>query len=116
MTASMSGLDFGAALDCYLSDKSYVEDFGPTSADVELLDKLAGLSLDDGSHPHVKRWKSHVLSFTQEERNRFPRSNKPSNDYIQLITSAGGVSAVTAVTAITNVPVKKEPKAKEVIV
>ena len=81
---------FGAALDKFLADRSYVEEFSPTSADADVLTKLASLSLEDDALPHVKRWRNHVVSFTEEERKNFPRSKTSSEEYLKLIGGGAG--------------------------
>ena len=78
-------------LDKYLSDKSYVEDFSPTTADVKVLAKLELLQIRDADFPHLARWRKHLLSYEESERKKFPQSNTDPQAYLKRI----GIDGVT---------------------
>ena len=80
---------FSDGLDKYLEDRSYVEDFAPTSADLEILTKLEQLRIGGGgggeNFPHVTRWRNHLLSFQDAEKRNFPASKISAQEYMKRI-------------------------------
>lgn len=57
------------ALDTHLSDRSYVNGFGPSQIDTYFFETLDSCPSD--IFPHVCRWYRHISSFGMERRN-FP--------------------------------------------
>uniref|UniRef100_A0A1I8I8W5 EF1_GNE domain-containing protein n=1 Tax=Macrostomum lignano TaxID=282301 RepID=A0A1I8I8W5_9PLAT len=54
----------------YLADKSYIEGYQPTAADVAVFDALSGAPKD--SLNHALRWYKHIASYSKAERSGFP--------------------------------------------
>ncbi|KAM9801289.1 elongation factor 1-beta-like [Neosynchiropus ocellatus] len=61
------------ALDDFLADKSYVEGFVASQADVELLESIP--SIPSSSFSHLLRWYGHIKSY-QRERANLPAAQK----------------------------------------
>ncbi|PAA59197.1 hypothetical protein BOX15_Mlig010068g2 [Macrostomum lignano] len=57
-------------LNAYLADKSYIEGYQPTAADVAVFDALSGAPKD--SLNHALRWYKHIASYSKAERSGFP--------------------------------------------
>ncbi|TRY79344.1 hypothetical protein TCAL_05115 [Tigriopus californicus] len=72
-------------LNGYLADKSYIEGFVPTSADVEVF-KAVGQAPAAAKLPHVARWYRHLKSFNGGEQGKFAKAKKA--DY-----ASGGAAA-----------------------
>ena len=85
MSASSS---FPAELEKYLENRSYVEDYNPTSADVEILGKLEQLQIGGADFPHLIRWRNHLLSFEEAEKRKFPKSKTSAEEYIKRIAGS----------------------------
>jgi len=58
-------------LNDYLIDKSYIQGWQATSADLEVF-KAHASALDAHRFPYAARWYKHIASFTAEERSAFP--------------------------------------------
>eukprot|EP01115_Flamella_aegyptia_P006499 TRINITY_DN2714_c0_g1_i1.p1 TRINITY_DN2714_c0_g1~~TRINITY_DN2714_c0_g1_i1.p1 ORF type:complete len:219 (-),score=105.35 TRINITY_DN2714_c0_g1_i1:17-673(-) len=54
-------------LNKYLADRSYIEGYTPSSADVEVLAQVTSAP-DASKAPHAARWYQHISSFAEEER------------------------------------------------
>lgn len=61
-------------LNTYLADKSYIEGYHPTSADVAIFTALSGAPKD--ALNHALRWYKHIASYSQAERSGFPSVGK----------------------------------------
>jgi len=57
-------------LNHYLADKSYIEGYQPTQADVSVF-KQVGKAPDAHKYVYASRWFSHIGSFTENERSAF---------------------------------------------
>jgi len=66
--ADLSNID---ELNNFLADKSYIEGYTPSQADITLYKKI-GTSPDKATHPHAARWFKHIASFSYEEYNEWP--------------------------------------------
>ncbi|KAK5847388.1 hypothetical protein PBY51_016520 [Eleginops maclovinus] len=71
---SPSGLK---VLNGFLSDRSYIEGYVPSQADVAVFDSLPGAPSAD--LVHALRWYNHILSYSQ--RNSLPGVKKPLGQY-----------------------------------
>lgn len=56
-------------LENYLSQKSYIVGYEPSSADVET---FSAIQAPQAKTPNVLRWYNHIKSFTDKERKQFP--------------------------------------------
>jgi len=65
-------------LNQYLADRSYVDGYQPSQADVSAL-KQVGKAPDAQKYAYVSRWFSHISSFADEERAKFrvPSASAP---------------------------------------
>ena len=59
------------ALDEYLTSRSYLVGYSPSSLDLEVLSKVKGSKVDLGSEVNVRRWRGHLESFGESERRSF---------------------------------------------
>jgi len=66
-----------AHLDQYLADRSYVEGYQPSQADVVVFKALKGAP-DAGKYKYASRWYSHIQAFTEEERSKFREASVPT--------------------------------------
>jgi len=66
------------ALDSYLRDKSYIEGFIPSQADLVVFEALG--KTPQGAD-HALRWWKHIESYTADERRSFPGSRKNVDQY-----------------------------------
>lgn len=60
--------------DAYISDKSYVQGYVPSQADVAVLESFAKPPSDQT--PHARRWYNHIQSFSDAERKKLPGEKK----------------------------------------
>ena len=66
------------ALNGYLADKSYIEGFVPSQADLVVFEALGkGPNLTD----HALRWWKHIESYSADEEKAFPGSRKSVDQY-----------------------------------
>jgi len=75
MPAKFENLDSAKGLgelNKHFSDKSYVEGYTPTSADLETFHALK--VVPDSKNPHAARWWRHINSFPEDERKSWPSS------------------------------------------
>jgi len=66
-------------LNTYLADKSYVEGYTPSQADVTAFLKLNGSAPDRASAPHAARWYKHIASYSETERDSWSGEKKSSS-------------------------------------
>uniref|UniRef100_A0A914WEB1 Uncharacterized protein n=1 Tax=Plectus sambesii TaxID=2011161 RepID=A0A914WEB1_9BILA len=66
-------------LNLHLSDKSYISDYSPSTADVELYDAVVGSdrlafypTKESTRYAHITRWACHISSFPDSCRAQFP--------------------------------------------
>jgi len=78
-------------LNTYLADKSYVEGYTPSQADVTAFLKL-GSAPDRASHPHAARWYKHIASYSDAERDSWS-GQKSSSSSSSSSTSAAPSSS-----------------------
>jgi elongation factor 1-beta len=57
-------------LNKHLQDRSYIEGYTPSQADVEVFGAITSAP-DATKNPHAARWYSHISSFSEDERKRF---------------------------------------------
>jgi len=57
-------------LNKHLQDRSYIEGYTPSQADVEVFSAITAAP-DATKNAHVARWYSHITSFSEEERKGF---------------------------------------------
>ncbi|XP_033762893.1 elongation factor 1-beta-like [Pecten maximus] len=67
------------ALDTFVSDKSYIEGFQPSQADVVVFSSLSQAPPAD--LPHALRWFSHIKSYSDSERKGFGGQKKDLAKY-----------------------------------
>jgi len=87
-----------AELNTYLADKSYIEGYTPSQADVTAFLKL-GSAPDRASAPHAARWYKHINSYSESERNEWHGEKKSS--------SSSSSSSSTSTQAPAAAPAKK---------
>lgn len=63
------------ALDEYLADYSYVDGFTPSQADVKVHKALSNIKSEFKRQPHLRRWFSHLKTFSDRERSEFRVDN-----------------------------------------
>ncbi|CAH1405589.1 unnamed protein product [Nezara viridula] len=75
MTVSDLKTDQGVKeFDSYIADRSYVEGYVPSQADLAVLEGFAKPPSDQT--PHAKRWYNHISSFSDAERKKLPGVKK----------------------------------------
>ncbi|XP_073979032.1 elongation factor 1-beta [Rhodnius prolixus] len=72
--------------DVYIADRSYVEGYVASQADIAVLESFAKAPNDET--PHAKRWYSHIKSFSEAARSKLPGQKK-----LPSIFGAGSNSA-----------------------
>lgn len=72
----------------FLADKSYVEGFVPSQADVAVFEALSGAPSADLAH--ALRWFNHIKSYSCSERSAFPGVKKPLDQYGPAAVSGAG--------------------------
>ena len=70
-------------LENYLSQKSYIVGYEPSTADV---DTFAAIQAPQAKTPNVLRWYNHIKSFTDKERTQFP--NKKAEFSVSAASAA----------------------------
>jgi leucyl-tRNA synthetase len=65
-------------LDAHLANRSYIDGFGPSSADRDAHKQLSQAP-DASKFPHARRWCDHIGSFSEKERATFPKSTAKEN-------------------------------------
>jgi len=66
-----------AQLDQYLADRSYVEGYQPSQADVVVF-KAVGKAPEAGKYKYASRWYTHINAFSEQERTKFRNASVPS--------------------------------------
>ncbi|WP_278924661.1 hypothetical protein, partial [Pseudophaeobacter profundi] len=61
-------------LDAYLSERSYIEGYQPTNADVAVFEAFS--KPPTSTTPHALRWYNHIKSFSTEEKKKFTGEKK----------------------------------------
>nr|BAN20645.1 elongation factor 1 beta [Riptortus pedestris] len=75
MTVSDLRTDQGVKeFDSFISDKSYVQGYVPSQADIAVLEGFAKPPTDQT--PHARRWYNHIKSFSDAERKNLPGDKK----------------------------------------
>lgn len=75
-----------STLNEYLSSRSYFCSFGPTRTDQEIFKLISTSRLSLNKHPHVKRWFTHINSFTMQERADFVCADKqPLDTFVKIL-------------------------------
>ena len=69
-------------LNTYLTERSYIEGYVPSQADVAVFNALKGKCPLGSSYPHAERWFNHIKSYDTESRKQFPKSQKPVEHFI----------------------------------
>jgi len=100
-----------AELNTYLADKSYVEGYTPSQADVTAFLKL-GSAPDRASHPHAARWYKHIASYSDEERDSWPGQKSSSSSSSNATASAEHHEPATDAKIVT-APVTNETPAAD---
>lgn len=72
------------ALNGFLEDKSYIEGYVPSQADVAIFEALSGAPAE--SFVHARRWYKHIDSYSADERLSFPGIQKPLEQYGGLVS------------------------------
>jgi len=62
------------SLNEYLEDRSYVEGYQPSQADIAVFDALG--KAPSSSTPHVLRWYNHIKSYNKEDKSKLPGEKK----------------------------------------
>jgi len=65
-------------LNCFLADKSYMQGYTPSQADVDAFTKLTAAPGTD--FPHALRWYNHIKSYPACEQKSFPSSSTGSSE------------------------------------
>ncbi|CAG0898528.1 unnamed protein product [Darwinula stevensoni] len=78
------------ALNKYLEDKSYIEGYVPSQADVTVFDALGGTCPQADKFPYAHRWFKHIKSYNSGEKSKFPGVKKPLDSFPGLAGSGGG--------------------------
>jgi len=76
-----------ASLNALLANRSYVEGYTPSQADVTVYGSLSG-KVPDAKYPHARRWYTHISSYPDGERKKFPG--------VAVAPAPGGVPSVAA--------------------
>ncbi|XP_065839983.1 elongation factor 1-beta-like [Oscarella lobularis] len=78
------------ALNDYLKDKSYIDGFVPSQADVVVFSALAGPP--DWEHVHARRWYNQIASYGDEEKKQFVGVKKDLAEYGPLKTESAAAN------------------------
>lgn len=78
------------ALNAFLEDKSYIEGYVPSQADVAIFQELSGAPAE--GFVHARRWYNHIRSYSDDERLCFPGIQKPLDQYGPASGDASGTS------------------------
>ncbi|KAK9896251.1 hypothetical protein P389DRAFT_76729 [Cystobasidium minutum MCA 4210] len=78
------------SLNSYLADKSYIQGYTPSQADVTVFKALG--SAPSSQYPHAARWYSHIESYSSEHSSLPGDSSKSADD---LVPTAASTSAAT---------------------
>ncbi|XP_063699729.1 probable elongation factor 1-beta [Culicoides brevitarsis] len=73
-------------LNKFLEERSYIDGYTPSKADVSVFDALG--KAPAGSYPHVQRWYRHIASFAAGERNAWTGSALPQCAGAKTTTAA----------------------------
>jgi elongation factor 1-beta len=79
-----------AKLSAYLADKSYIDGYVSSKADVAVFKALKHAPERKPETLNVFRWYKHITSFSDEERNNFGESKKKVEDYVSGKAYGGG--------------------------
>ncbi|XP_049855935.1 elongation factor 1-beta' [Schistocerca gregaria] len=77
------------SLDAYLADRSYVDGFQPTQADVCVFETLGKPPSADT--PHALRWYNHIKSYGADSK-KFPGEKKPPAAFAGAVTNGSAPS------------------------
>jgi len=72
-------------LNAYLEDKSYIEGYTPSQADVAVYEAIKKAPVD--AYPHVQRWYKHIASFGNK-LSSLPGQKKAASEYGSAAVSA----------------------------
>ncbi|KAF6207457.1 hypothetical protein GE061_015903 [Apolygus lucorum] len=77
--------------DSYISEKSYVEGWVASQADVAVLEAFG--SAPNDSTPHAKRWYNHIKSISEADKKKLPGQKKAPSGFNLGAAPAGGKPA-----------------------
>uniref|UniRef100_A0A0A9YBT1 Elongation factor 1-beta n=1 Tax=Lygus hesperus TaxID=30085 RepID=A0A0A9YBT1_LYGHE len=80
--------------DSYISDKSYVEGWVASQADVAVLEAFGSAPSD--TTPHAKRWYNHIKSISEADKKKLPGQKKAPSGFNLGAAPAGGKPAPAA--------------------
>jgi len=84
-----------AALNSHLADKSYIEGYTPSQADVTVFKALNG-SAPDSQYPHAARWYTHIASYASQHGDLPGDASKSADAYVSSSEASTSTSAAKA--------------------
>jgi len=69
------------AVNSYLADKSYLDEWTPSQSDVALFDGVSAKGPDAAKYPHARRWWNQIASYSGDERKKFAGVKKSLADF-----------------------------------
>jgi len=86
------------AINSHLADKSYINGYAPSQADVVVLKSLPSAP-NKATHPHAARWYSHIASYASEHSTLPGDSTKSVADYVPAIHAQAAITEKAAAAA-----------------
>ncbi|BGP33876.1 Translation elongation factor 1 beta [Rhodotorula toruloides] len=80
------------SLEAHLADKSYIEGYTPSQADVAVYKALASAP-DAATYPHSARWFKHIQSYEAEHETLPGDASKPASAYGSAVAAAAAPAA-----------------------
>ncbi|BGO93424.1 hypothetical protein NBRC10512_005320 [Rhodotorula toruloides] len=80
------------SLESHLADKSYIEGYTPSQADVAVYKALASAP-DAATYPHSARWFKHIQSYEAEHETLPGDASKPASAYGSAVAAAAAPAA-----------------------
>ena len=74
------------ALNAFLEDKSYIDGYTPSQADVSVFEAIESTP-DAGAYPHVSRWYNHIASFG-DSSTLFPGDKKAISEFAFVVSAS----------------------------
>ncbi|GAA95175.1 uncharacterized protein L969DRAFT_96393 [Mixia osmundae IAM 14324] len=90
--------DLQGSLEQHLSDKSYIEGYNPSQADVAVYKELKSAP-DATQYPHAARWYKHLTSYAAEHGSLPGDASKPYHEYGPATASTSKAPAAAAAAA-----------------
>jgi elongation factor 1-beta len=81
-----------ASLNSYLADRSYIDGYSATQADVTVFKALSG-SAPTAQYPHAARWYSHIESYASQHADLPGDKSKSADELIPKAASGSGSSS-----------------------